>query len=195
MAQEAQENVKKIASEESLEKALPNVPLAPIYKLISDNEAIIANEAYCVLTNEGKQVCTRETVNKIMDDPPFGKIVLFFLDRELLLHYNGESIRLDLKNAEMLRYFFLLTNQEQPADRQQFKEIFNTTKTDEVNIDAYRQRVSRLNRKLRDAGIDDRIIESKNVNNETVYYYNNLIPFVIIHRTDDSFALDPIEIE
>ncbi|OLO25217.1 hypothetical protein BTR23_25195, partial [Alkalihalophilus pseudofirmus] len=93
--------------------------------------------------------------------------------------------------AELLRYFLINSSNEQPVTKHHVYDLFSRSDDNgEIPTNTFTQNVIRLRAKLTQVNIDFPVIENKIGVNETAYFYNHFFPFLIMHRSDESFVLD-----
>jgi len=192
MADQAHTSIKEIESEELIAQA-PSYEQSNLFQLINQNEEFLASSAFTVITPEGKRLCShRDCKNMIKERQLPDTLILYFSDHGQTLFFNGEKEELSINHAEMLRYFFLYTSEPSPATKYDFgRSIFDTKREDgEVANNTYVQTVRRIREKVQSVQVLQSVIINKRHRGQTGYYYNQMVPFAIIHRIDSIFLLD-----
>ncbi|MFC3885525.1 hypothetical protein ACFOU2_19430 [Bacillus songklensis] len=170
---------------------VPNLEMSPLYEVIRQNEGYLQRHAFTAITPNGIKMCTREECEEMAVSCLPDTIVLYFSDRQHSLFYDGREEVLSVNHAEMLRYFLLYSTEETPVTKDQFYDLFQSGSQDgEVPKNTFIQAVGRLRRKLVQSGAPSSLIENKTFNGQTAYYFNRSIPFLIMHRSDDTFILN-----
>lgn len=199
IAEEAKSSLKEIESE-ALMASLPSYKRSSLYDLIFENEKILAENAFFIVSANGKKTVSKEEVDRLVEEAldkkcwP-GTLLLYFSDRSHSLIFKGEEVALSINRAEMLRYFFLNTSERSPATKNHFRGILETRMgNDEISTEAFIQSIRRIREKLREVGSSNVIVNKprprSNIGGPTEYYYDPIIPYIIIHRTDNTFLLD-----
>lgn len=177
IAEKAQRQVEKIKDNGFGE--LQAHPLSPLYRIIQTNEERIKSGEFIVKSLEGERYCTKEEAETLIDDT-LDKIIVFS-DRTNRVAFNGTDIELlSIDNFEMLRYILLFTSKEKPAKKEDFSRVFSSM---EVKKNTFIRKVSRLRSRLAELRELPEIIHT--VEGEAAYYFNQQIPILIIHRSDD----------
>jgi hypothetical protein len=170
-----------------MEKVL-NYEVSPYYELITDNEQYLGQHEYCMVSRDNTKYCGREECEAVQDI--FGTLILDFTDRQVSLIYNGRMATMSGNHAEMLRFLFLNSDETRSLTKNDFYDIFSVSNVSgEIPTNTYVQNITRIRRKLREVGITEGMIVNKGDSNETAYYYSQIIPYIIMHRTYDSFLL------
>jgi tetratricopeptide (TPR) repeat protein len=189
IAEETQSSLKKLSIAVTQDR-LPNLEISALYDLIQQNEGYLLNHAFTIISNEGKKMASKDECERIIESEPSTTLILYFSDRMNSIHLNGREEPLSVNQAEMLRYFLLKSNNVNPATRREFFNLYdNRGELDKMPRNTFIQNVNRLKLKLRLLGVPP-IIDTKNTNNETGYYFNQELPFMVMYRSDDIFLLD-----
>ncbi|OXS64603.1 hypothetical protein B0G93_101514 [Bacillus sp. V-88] len=187
IAQKAHEELKDRGLKADTQKIL-SYEVSPYYELITDNEQYLGQHEYCIVSKNNTKYCGREECEEAQDTN--GKLILDFTDRQISLIYNGRMTNLSESHAEILRLLLIKSNENKPLTKNNFYDIFSVSNVSgEIPRNTYVQNISRIRRKLKDIGIPEGMIVNKVGSNETAYYYEHLIPYIIIHRTDETFLL------
>ncbi|KAA9022859.1 tetratricopeptide repeat protein [Niallia endozanthoxylica] len=192
MANQANTLIKEIESEELIAQA-PSYEQSNLFQLINQNEEFLASSAFTVITPEGKRHCSHKDCKNIIKEGQLpNTLILYFSDHGQTLFFNGKKEELSINHAEMLRYFFLYTSEQTPATKYDFgRSIFDTKREDgEIENNTYIQTVGRIRGKFNSVQVPQPVIMNKRHRGQTGYYYNQTIPFAIIHRIDSIFLLD-----
>lgn len=164
--------------------------LAPLQDVINQNEANLQRAAFTIITPNGTEGCSKNKCEDIAESKLKNTIILYFSERQTSLIYNGREQVLRPDYAEILRYFLLFSSEAVPVIKWDFYDLLKTAAVSgEVPNNTYTQRVGRLKRKLAEYGIPP-VIENKARNGQTGYYFNHILPYTIMHRTDDTFILN-----
>jgi tetratricopeptide (TPR) repeat protein len=169
---------------------LPNLELSPMYEMIRNNEHYLQTNAFTMMTKDSRKHMSREDCDRFVEQPQ-AAIILYFSDQQNLIIFLGEEKVLTSNQAEMLRYFLLYSNEQEPVLKNSFFDLFiGGDANGEIPNNTYTQNVARLRTKLINAGISDSVIESKSTPAGPGYYFNENLPYFIIHRSDASFILN-----
>jgi hypothetical protein len=181
--------VRSTLGEVNLEK-VPNLEMSPLYEMIKQNESYLEANAFTVITRDEEKKCSKEECEERAEGSLQDILILYFTDRYTLLLYNGKKKKLSVNHAEMLRYFFIATTEEEPATKKTFYDLFiNKEENVEIPSNTFSKAVGRLKEKITQVGVRNSIIESMSLNGQPAYYCNQELPFLIMHRSDDIFLL------
>lgn len=183
IAHHAQESLKTLSSSVE-EERIPNLEISPLFEMITQNDRYIHEHAFTMTTKDGSKSCPKESCEEAIDRYT-NTIILYFSDRKNLVLWNGEGEQLNLKQAEMLQHFLLYSNELAPTKWSVFLPLFDT----EVRHNTVIQNVSRLRRKLASLGISSEVITNTTYHGQTAYFFNESIPYIVMHRSDESFIL------
>jgi tetratricopeptide (TPR) repeat protein len=188
IAQKAHEELKNRNLKADMQKLL-SYEVSPYYELISDNEQYLGQHEYCMVSKNSTKYCGREECEEAQDIN--GRLILDFTDRQISLIYNGRMTTLSGNHAEILRLLLIKSEVNKPLTKKDFYDIFAVSNVSgEIPRNTYIQNITRIRRKLKDLGIPEGMIVNNVGSNETAYYYEHLIPYIIIHRTDETFLLN-----
>ncbi|MGD6967415.1 tetratricopeptide repeat protein [Rossellomorea vietnamensis] len=163
--------------------------ISPLYRLISENEQYLARHEYCKISLGSNEYCTKQDCEPAREEQE--TIILDFTEREISVIYNGIMNVLSRNRGEIFRYFLLKSNEAAPLTRHDFYDIFSVSgENGEVPKNTYTQNIRRLRAIFKEIGIKDDIVINKPGSSETAYYYNQKYPFIILHRSDDTFLLN-----
>ena len=166
---------------------LPNYELSPIYTIMSHNEDYLQANAFYQVTKDGSCNCSKETCEELAENPPRNTLLLYF-DRENYLIFNGKEVSLSIDQAGLLRHMLLVCSKNRPGTRITFREFFNSYGKDgEVINSTFRKGIERLRTKLIQIGLEERIIQTRHLN-ETAYFFDENIPYIVLYRIDDMLA-------
>ncbi|WP_174732170.1 helix-turn-helix domain-containing protein [Mesobacillus harenae] len=188
IAKETQDSLKGLKLNVNMEN-LPNYETSPLYDLISQNELYIANNAYTIVTPDGKRLCIKEECEELSE--PANTIILDLINNESVVSFNGgKEVRLSKNHVEMLRLFLMESNKDNPLTKNHFYDLFSRTGDNgEILSNTYTRNITRLRYKLAEAGLEKMVIENKAGSRETAYFYNQQFPYLIMHRSDEAFLL------
>lgn len=188
IAKETQDSLKGLELNVNKEN-LPNYETSPLFDLIARNELYLANNAYTVVTNEGKRLCSKEDCEELAE--PANTIILNLINNESVVSFNGgREMSLSKNHVEMLRLFLIESNKDNPLTKNHFYDLFSGTGDNgEILSNTYTQNITRLRYKLAEAGLEKMVIENKAGSRETAYFYNQQFPYLIMHRSDEAFLL------
>ena len=173
---------------------LPDYEISPIYAILSQNENYLSSHAFYQVTKDQVRHCSIETCNEIAENPPKHTLVLYFGDREISCIFNGKEVVLSKDRADLLRHMLLMCSKDSPGTRVTFRNYFDSFGKDgEVNSASFRQRISRLRANLDKIGLKDHIIQTRYLD-ETAYYFDENIPFMVLYRVDDVVANEYINL-
>ncbi|WP_175991548.1 response regulator transcription factor [Bacillus sp. Marseille-Q1617] len=188
IAQKAYEELKVLNLKAEMQKVL-NYVVSPYYELIRDNEQYLGQHEYCMVSKNNTKYCGREECEEAQDIK--GKLILDFTDRRISLIYNGRMTTLSGNHAEILRLLLIKSEENKPLTKNVFYDIFSVSNASgEISSNTYIQNITRIRRKLREIGIPKGMIVNKVGSPETGYYCEQSIPYIIIHRTDETFILN-----
>lgn len=188
IAKEAQETLSTLKLEANVEE-IPKYITSPYYQLISDNEDYLERHSYQMTTLDGARYGTKDHCEDILEKKD--TLILDLTGRQNLIVFNKKETSLSKNQTEMLRYFLLKSNRQKPLTKNDFYDLFaGANHSGEIPTNTYIQNVTRLRGKLTSIGLSPSVIENMSGVGETAYYYNQLYPFVIMNRSDESFILD-----
>ncbi|MBB6451597.1 tetratricopeptide (TPR) repeat protein [Salirhabdus euzebyi] len=186
IAKEAKESLEELNLDVNLNE-LSNYTTSPLYDLINENNRYLETHAYKMITKTGSRFGNKEDCEEMLECK--STLILDLTGRRNMLLFNSKEVSLSKNPAEMLRMFFLYSNYREPLDKYTFSDLISNTEFGEYPNNTYTTNVRRLNEKITEAGVDVRLIENKPIEDRTTYYYNHLLPFVIMHRSDEMFIL------
>lgn len=163
--------------------------LSFLHEWLQRNENILTMQAFTKWTASGKEYCSKEQCEQVMMNPPKNTVVLYFSDRENVVSYHGSEVCLPRDPAEMLCYFLAKTNKERPATKYDMEVFFQSRRNGDIPTNTFVQKVKRLREKLGRIGVPT-IIDSCPCRGETAYYYNGLVNYIIMYRSDYTFMFD-----
>ena len=103
-----------------------------------------------------------------------------------MVFYQESEAQLSIRQAEMLMLLMEQSSEERPATRHKFTDIITVNKkSGEVKANTLSKNVGRLKDKLDQGHLPVDIIRTKRYQDETGYYYDQTVPFMVIQRTDD----------
>ena len=115
---------------------------------------------------------------------------MWVVQRVNYLIFNGKEVSLSIDQAGLLRHMLLVCSKDRPGTRITFREFFNSYGKDgEVINSTFRKGIERLRAKLNQIGLEERIIQTRHLN-ETAYFFDENIPYIILYRIDDMVAND-----
>ena len=159
---------------------------SPLLSLIEQNEEQILKKAFYHVSRDGVKTCSIDECEKLVDEEcPQDTVILYFSDRETICSFNGNETTLSFDRADILRHLLLVCSKENPGTRHQFTSYFG--EREEVKSNTFRQKMKRLKEDLQEIGLTD-VIQQTRVNNETAYYINESIPYIVLYRVDDIVA-------
>ncbi|MFV8829544.1 hypothetical protein [Alkalihalobacterium sp. APHAB7] len=187
IAQKAQEELETLETSVKRQE-VPNYQTSPLFDLIKANDQYLEHHAFQLVTQGNNQYCTKEECEEKGEAKH--TIILDFTGRDHLLIFNGKECRLTKNQAEMLRYFLLYSNENHQVTKHDVYDLFSKSdENGEIPTNTFTQNVIRLRAKLKQVDINTPVIENRLGMSETAYYYNQLVPYLIMHRSDDSFIL------
>lgn len=167
---------------------IPRYSLSPYYELIKENEQILEKNAYQIIFENGSFLCSKDECEQQLERE--NTIILDLTGRQNFLVFNHREKSLSKNQAEILRMFLLKSEASKPLTKRAFYDLFmNGDVSGEIPSNTYIQNVRRLRNKLAEVGVGGMVIENSNVQQETAYFYNHTYPFLIMHRSDESFIL------
>ncbi len=186
IAQQAQASLETVEGDIS-KTGISSLELSPLYEIITKNETYLLNHAFSMTSQEGVKRCSKDDCEDLIDSDQSGTLILYFSDRNHAVFYKGKELqRLSINQAKMLRTFMLESNEERSATKYEFEDLFEMKVAGgEITDNTYITAVKRLREKLADDLIPTPIIVSKRYRNETGYYYNQTLPYLVIERADD----------
>lgn len=189
VAKDAQEGLEKIADGEEENPTL-SYEISPYYELIQHNNQVLHSEAYLLVTKEANTYAALEACRDASESCDM--LILDLTDRgSHVVRFNEKYKNLSKEQMELLRLLFLKSKKNDAVTRY---DVFDLTRNKEereaVLSNTFTQAIARLRRKLRglEAGLP--FIETTEKYGETAYAYNPSLPFLIIHRSDESFLLE-----
>jgi tetratricopeptide (TPR) repeat protein len=180
----------EMLSIDATQDRLPNLEISPLYELIQQNEGYLLSHAFTIYSDEGKKMASKDECERLIESQTH-TLMLYFSDRTNSIYFNGREEPLSVNQAEMLRYFLLKSNELTPTTRHKFFNLYdNRGELIEMPKNTFIKNVNRLKAKLRLQGLPPIIETKKNTSNETGYYFNHQLPFMVMYRSDDIFLLD-----
>ena len=190
IAQKAQKSA-ELMQDDVHKSKVENFEMSPLYKMIQDNESYLKKHAFTITTSDGTRQCSKSKCQDIALSNLPDTLILNCSDQGNTIIFNGREEPLETDQIALFRHYFLYSNEANPVTKYQIIDIFQTSgKTGEVPDNTYSVKVLRLRRKLAKVEAPTSLIENKRFKNQTAYFYNHALPYMIIHRTDDSFFLD-----
>ncbi|MGJ7034661.1 tetratricopeptide repeat protein [Anoxybacillus eryuanensis] len=163
--------------------------LSSLHTLLQQSENILAMRAFTKQTRNGKAYCSKEECEQLMMNNPLNTVVVYFSDRENVVAYHGREVCLPCDPAEMLCYFLVKTNETRPATKHDVAMFFQPRQDGEISTNTFVQKVRRLRERLSRIQVPD-IIESCQFRDETAYYYNGSVDYIIMYRSDYTFMFE-----
>lgn len=171
-------------------KQLPNLALSPLYETLRDNEQFLKNHAFYKISKGHIETCSKDTCEEVAENGEKNTLVVYFNDRENILFFNGEETIITPGQANMIRHFLLSSNEKNPCTRMKMKDFFGRTGTDgEVKKNTFIKSIERLRTRMKTLNMPD-IIDVKQYQGETAYYFNETVQYIVLFRVDDVFAND-----
>jgi hypothetical protein len=187
IARKAQEDLAELDLKVNV-RDIPKYKMSPFFQVINENEQYLANHAYQMVSEDGSYFCSKEECEEQLDIDSM--IIVDLSGRQDLLVFNGRQMRLSKNQSELLRFFLVHSNEEHPATINDVFDLFcPADEVAEIPRNTYTQNVRRLVEKLVQVGIEETIIENKARFGVTAYYYNHKLPYLIMHRSDETFIL------
>lgn len=188
IAQKAHEDLKDRSLKADPQKIL-SYEVSPYYELITDNEQYLGQHEYCMVSKNNTKYCGREQCEEAQDI--FGTLILNFTERQISLSYNGQMTNMSGSHAEILRLLLLKSVEERPLTKNDFYDVFTVSNVSgDIPRNTYTQNITRIRGKLKELRIPEGMIVNKAGSTETAYYYTQIIPYLIMHRTDETFLLN-----
>lgn len=163
--------------------------LSSLHMLLQQSENILVMQAFTKRTPNGKVYGSKEECEQLMMNPPVNTVVVYFSDRENVVAYHGREVCLPCDPAEMLCYFLLKTNEKRPATKHDVAMFFQPRRDGEISTNTFVQKVRRLRERLSCIGVPE-MIESTRFKDETAYYYNGSVDYIIMYRSDYTFMFE-----
>ncbi|MBX9975205.1 tetratricopeptide repeat protein [Cytobacillus firmus] len=171
-------------------KQIPNLALSPLYETLRHNEQFLKNHAFYKISKGHIETCSKDTCEEIAENGENNTLGVYFNDRENILFFNGEETIITPGQANMIRHFLLSSNEKNPCTRITMKDFFGRTGTDgEVKKNTFIKSIERLRTRLKTLNMPD-IIDVKQYQGETAYYFNETVQYIVLFRVDDAFAND-----
>ena len=165
---------------------ISNLEISPLYEIIKQNEAYLQNHAFSMTSQKEVTMCSKDECENLIDSDCSGLIILYFSNRGHSIFYKGEEVSLSINQAEMLKTFMLESNEKRPATKHEFDSLFNLEKDGaEIPDNTYIIAVRRLRGKLDRYRIPSPLIINKRYRDETGYFYDQTVPYLVIQRADD----------
>ncbi|MEH7248080.1 hypothetical protein V7114_14990 [Neobacillus niacini] len=192
VANQSYQDMEKLKWRDS--EQLQGYEVSPIYDTLSQNENYLRSHAFYSVTKNQVRTCSLEACDEIVEHPPKHTLVLCFGDREVFYILNGEPIALSIYLADILRHMLLMCSIDKPGTRITFRHYFGSFGKDgEVVGATFRKSISRLRSRLDQMGLKDAIIQTRYLD-ETAYYFDENIPYLILYRVDDVVANEYINL-
>ncbi|MBB6447788.1 tetratricopeptide repeat protein [Bacillus benzoevorans] len=164
---------------------LPNYEISPIFKMLSKNDEYLQENAFYKVTRNNVSTCSKEECEELIENNPRDTIVFYFSDRENMLRFNNNHVTLSPNSSDILRQLLINCTIDCPGTRFTFRDYFSRFGPDgEVIKSTFRKSIERLRDKLKDVGLADMVIVTR-YKDETAYYFDANIPFIILYRVDD----------
>lgn len=192
VANQSYKEMEKLDCEDS--DRLPDYEISPIYAILSQNENYLRTHAFYQVTKNQISQCSLDACNEIVENPPKNTMVLYFGDRETLCIFNEKEVVLSVDLGDIFRHMLLMCSEERPGTRITLRHYFDRLGKDgEVASATFRQRISRLRSKLDQIGLKDSIFQTRHID-ETAYYFNEKISYIVLYRIDDIVANEYIDL-
>ena len=192
VANQSYQNMEKLEWKGS--EQLPEYEISPIYEILSQNDHYLLSQAFYQVTKDQVHNCSKEDCDDVIDLPPINTLVLYFHDRKNYLVFNEKLETLSIDLADTLRHMLLMCSKDLPGTRMTFQNYFeNFGKDGAVVPSTFRKRMERIRAKLDEIGLKDTIIQTR-YKDETAYYFDEKIPFIVLYRVDDMVATEYINL-
>lgn len=169
---------------------LPNYEFSSLFQLLNENDRYLNSHAFYKITQDQKERCSKEECEHLLDHPPRNTIILYFNDRDIKLGFNEEIDTLRQGDGDLLRFLLTISSLEKPVTRFTASHLFESSRNDGVmSNDTFRQRVSRLRNKLKGVQQMPEVIHTTRYMEETAYYFEGCIPFIIMYRVDEEMNI------
>lgn len=173
---------------------LPDYEISPIYAILCKNENYLRSHAFYKVKKNQISHCSLETCNEIVENLSKNTMALYFGDREIFSKFNEKEVALSVGLADFFRHLLLMCSEERPGTRITLRHYFDRFDEDgEVAEATFRQRISRLRSKLDQIGLKDSIFQTR-ILDETAYYFNEKISYIVLYRIDDIVANEYINL-
>ncbi|WP_075981815.1 hypothetical protein [Bacillus massilinigeriensis] len=186
IAKDTHEKLKKLVSTNA--HPLPNYEFSSLYPSLEENEQYLENNAFYKICPEGISTCSKRECEELITQEKLDTIILYFGDRRINIFFNGDTVELNQRQGDIIRYLLTKTNINHPATRISLRHLFEHSFIDEeVRPNTFIRTISRIKGKLDSCGIPD-VIETERYRNETGYYYNQEFPFVVLVRVEEEMG-------
>lgn len=187
VAKSTYEKMSKIFS--NLPEKLSDYKFSELYRFLDDNEQYLESHAFIKETKMGVSYCSKEECEELALDNPEGTILLYFNDRNITVHFNGDEDILTGRNGNILRQLLTKTTRDRPATRSgEMAKYFLNGVVQEVNGNTYTAAIMRLRARLMQIGLPEIICTEERIDRpRPAYYYDHSLPFIVLYRVDDEF--------
>ncbi|WP_217225402.1 hypothetical protein [Desertibacillus haloalkaliphilus] len=181
VAHEANEKLKKLPLLE--ETTMKQYEISPLYNVINENDTYLKSHAFVKFMNEGEEHCSKEECDNLYElDSIDNRLILYFSDRECGLRYNMKREIVNPSDAYLLKDMLRSKKSSLLVD-----DLLEHFTKDIVSKNTFIKRISRLRKLLKQFGVPE-VIENDRSSEQTAYFYNGAVPFVMMERVED--ALD-----
>ncbi|TYS62391.1 tetratricopeptide repeat protein [Bacillus infantis] len=171
-------------------KQLPNLAISPLFETLRDNDRFLNNHAFYKISKGHIETCSKDICEETVENVETNTLVVYFNDRDNVLSFNRKETKITPGQANMIRHFLLASNEKNPCTRVTMKDFFGKTGTDgEVKKNTFIKSIERLRTRMKALNLPD-IIDVKQYREETAYYFNGTVPYIVLFRVDDAFTND-----
>lgn len=183
VAMEAHEGMKEL--DVGIGKEIPEYEFSALFRSLQGNEQYLLENAFYKITPEGKNTCSKEQCNEVMDNIPAGTLVLYFNDRTIELGYGEMVIEMSKPRGDIILHLLTKSSEQSPATRHDLQHSFQRLDhSGEVNRNTFTQAVNRLQRKLVNEGVPP-FIRNMNYRGENSYYFDHSLKYIVMYRVDE----------
>ncbi|KMY56255.1 hypothetical protein AC623_16300 [Bacillus sp. FJAT-27231] len=185
LAKQAYERIEELPHDNQEE--LPNYEFSSLYERLRDSDRHLIQHAFYKISERESTTCSKEECEEVITHEPADTIVLYFNDRNIRLIFNEDATTLSQEQGDILRHLLTKSSKVSPATRMTLHYCFSAGLTGEVNGENLRQAIHRLRNRMRNCNIAH-VIETTRFREETAYYFNGSLPYIVMYRVDEGIG-------
>ncbi|SDX88549.1 tetratricopeptide repeat protein [Salimicrobium album] len=148
-----------------------------LYEKLQETESYLNTHAFLKITGEKMEFLSKEEAEESLLQKSRGTGHLYFGDETIEIGFDGKTEEISRDYGKIL-YYLLQSSREEPLDAGVMAELAG--EEGEVKPTTFRQRVSRLSRKLEELGLTEALTMEHGFCTFTA-----AVPFIIVHRADE----------
>ncbi|SIT00881.1 tetratricopeptide repeat protein [Salimicrobium salexigens] len=148
-----------------------------LYEKLQATESYLSNRAFLKITKENEEFLSKGEAEDALSRKELGTGHLYFGDETIEIGFDGHTEEISRDYGKIL-YYLLQFSREEPLDAGVMAELAGEEGV--VRPTTFRQRVSRLSRKLEELGLTEALTMEHGICTFTA-----AVPFIIVHRADE----------